>query len=145
MFQIPKRRISFTNSTGLILASSEVNLKEEDTQEEVIKNISTATSNEDLFVRLKLLSKSISTSYNDLLSPTPSMFFVDQNGRVLATSTSPRGSRKNVKTVESQLLSGTVPTNSSSSGHIREMPSFEIWDKLKEISRNIESNGPSLY
>ena len=101
-------------------------------------------------------------------SRNSSLEFVDRNGRVLATSSasvSGSGDRKTVKTVESQLLSGMLPSTFqdvprdqcdielesvfSAQISIKEDHDFNssfssAMEKLKEISQSLETSGPSL-
>ena len=100
-------------------------------------------------------------------SRNSSLEFVDRNGRVLATSSasvSDSGDRKTVKTVESQLLSGMLPSTFqdvprdqcdieleaiSDQFSIKEDHDFNssfssAIEKLKEISQSLETSGPSL-
>ena len=101
-------------------------------------------------------------------SRNSSLEFVDRNGRVLATSSasvSGSGDRKTVKTVESQLLSGMLPSTFqdvprdqcdielesvfSAQFSIKEDHDFNssfssAIEKLKEISQSLETSGPSL-
>ena len=101
-------------------------------------------------------------------SRNSSLEFVDRNGRVLATSSasdSGSGDRKTVKTVESQLLSGMLPSNfqdaprDQSDIELESVFSAQISikedydynssfssaiEKLKEISQSLETSGPSL-
>lgn len=139
-------KISFVNSSGTVMATSGSMASEE-----VFRNESCSTPKEDLLLKVREISECLSRTASPSIfgSSESSLVFMDQTGKVLATSKScmsPYGSRRNIKIVESKMINGSYPSSpllgryqSPLTFKSQESLSFSVWEKLKEISRNLES------
>ena len=139
-----RRKISFMNSDGKVVASS----GRVGSHEVVKSSLDPIPDAEDVFTRLRKISDNIGPRTR---IPDPghgSLVFVDRLGRVLATTNvrSPGGQRRQVKTVESHQLSGALPPPplASPPSPIMVTPASPAWVRMREISRQLEVSGPSL-
>ena len=135
-----RRKISFLNSDGTVVASSGLG-----SHEVVRSSLEPIPDSEDVFTRLRKISDTLGPRTRIPGPDEGSLVFVDTGGRVLATThvQSPPGVRRQVKTVESRLLSGALPLASAPSQTL-ETPASPAWVRMREISRHLEQSGPSL-
>ena len=136
-----RRKISFLSSDGTVVASSGLG-----SHEIVRSSLDPVPDSEDVFTRLRKISDTLGPRIRIPDPDTGSLVFVDTGGRVLATTQvkSPPGVRRQVKTVESRLLSGALPLTSAQPPQTLETPASPAWVRMREISRHLEESGPSL-
>ena len=140
------RKISFLNSDGKVVASSGLG-----SDEVVRSSLDIKSDHDNVFSRIRKISDNLGPKTRIRDQDHSSLVFVDQMGRVLATSNvkSPPGVRRRVKTVESRLLSGALPTPTREEAETElalaaPPSSAPAWVRLKEISKHLEISGPSL-
>ena len=140
------RKISFLNSDGKVVASSGLG-----SDEVVRSSLDIKSDHDNVFSRIRKISDNLGPKTRIRDQDHSSLVFVDQMGRVLATSNvkSPPGVRRRVKTVESRLLSGALPTPAREEAETElalaaPPSSAPAWVRLKEISKHLEISGPSL-
>ena len=139
-----RRKISFLNSDGKVVASSGL----VGSDEVVRSSLDPIPDAEGVFTRLRKISDNIGPRTRIPEPGHGSLVFVDRLGRVLATTNvrSPGGERRQVKTVESHQLSGALPPPplASPPSPIMVTPASPAWVRMREISRQLEVSGPSL-
>ena len=139
-----RRKISFLNSDGKVVASASSGLG---STEVFRSSLDPIPESHDVFTRLRKISDNIGPRTRIPDPDHNSLVFVDMGGRVLATTNvrSPGGARRQVKTVESRLLSSRLPPPlASPPSPVLETPASPAWVRMREISRHLEETGPSL-